>query len=218
MKYRKTSHSYGNMTVAEKIAFKGVSSLSNNELLQAMVGSGGKDNDCKRVARCLSALIEKVGIDNLTVEDVKSVKGIGSAKAALLFAALEFCKRKNAPADTPVISEPEAAAKLMDDIKDKKQEYVILLTLDGERKLINKHIVSIGTLMTALVHPREVFALAVEDRAASIILGHNHPSGTMEINECDRNVTKRIKEAGVLLGIPLDDHIVVSKRGFVSIC
>ena len=213
MKYKKIACNYGSMTVAEKAASKGVEAMSNKELLQAMVGGVKYAN---QIAKDLNALISKQGINNLTIEDVKTIKGIGDAKAALIFSALEFWHRQFKPKDIPLIDSPEEAARQLDYIRDKKQEYVVLLTLDGARRLINKHTVSIGTLMSALIHPREVFALAIEDRAASIILGHNHPSGTLCVSEHDRNATKRIREAGQIIGIELDDHIVVSKNGFVS--
>jgi len=116
----------------------------------------------------------------------------------------------------PVIDSPEEAAKQFDDIKNKKVETVCLITLDGARRLINKHTISIGTLTSSLVHPREVFYPAIEDRAASIIIAHNHPSGMLIVSEKDIEVTKRIKETGDLVGIPLDDHIIVTSNGFVS--
>jgi DNA repair protein RadC len=91
-----------------------------------------------------------------------------------------------------------------------------MLTLDGARRMINTHTITIGTLTASLVHPREVFAPAMEDRAASIIIAHNHPSGSLVISDKDREVTKRIFEAGELLGITLDDHIVIAGDDFVS--
>jgi DNA repair protein RadC len=91
-----------------------------------------------------------------------------------------------------------------------------MLTLDGARRLIKSRTITVGTLMSSLVHPREVFAPAIEDRAASIIIGHNHPSGRLDISEQDREVTKRIKMAGELLGITLDDHIIVTSDSYVS--
>ena len=101
-------------------------------------------------------------------------------------------------------------------ISNKKQEHLVLLTLDGARRLINNRIITIGTLMSSPVHPREVFSPAIEDRAASIIIAHNHPSGTLDISEKDRDVTMRIRQAGELLGIPLDDHIIVAGDSHVS--
>ena len=199
-----------------KLLSKGESSLSDVELLQVIIGSGSKDNDFKRIAKNLNALIQKVGIERLTVEDVRAIKGIGDSKAAQIFASLEFFRRKLIKQAAPLIDSPDKAAEQFSYICEKRQEYFSMLTLDGARRLIDKRTITVGTLMSSLVHPREVFAPAIEDRAASIIIGHNHPSGMLDISDQDREVTKRIKQAGELLGIHLDDHIIVSENGYVS--
>ena len=200
----------------EKLYKRGAAALSDIELLQAVIGSGGKNNDFKQIAKNLNSAIIKLGADNLTFDDVKSIKGIGDAKATVVFAALEYWRRAFTKQIAPMIDSPEKAAEQLHQIKNKKQEYFVLLTLDGARRLINNRIVTIGTLMSSLVHPREVFALAIEDRAASIIIAHNHPSGLLEVSEQDREVTRRIKQAGDLIGIRLDDHLIVSGDEFVS--
>jgi DNA repair protein RadC len=115
----------------------------------------------------------------------------------------------------PLIDTPEKAAEQFNFIRDKKQEHFAMLTLDGARRLIAARVVTIGTLTASIVHPREVFAPAIEDRAASIIIAHNHPSGSLEISRSDREVTGRIREAGELLGIRMDDHIIVTENDFV---
>ena len=200
----------------EKLNSKGAASLSDIELLQAVIGSGGKGNDFRQIARNLNSAIQKIGPDNLTIDDVKAIKGIGAAKATVVFAALEFWRRKYTKQSAPLIDSPERAAEQLDPIRNKKQEYFAMLTLDGARRLINFRIITIGTLMTSLVHPREVFSPAIEDRAASIIIAHNHPSGMLDISEQDREVTRRIRQAGELLGIILDDHIIVAGDSFIS--
>jgi len=200
----------------EKLDKKGAAALSDIELLQAVIGSGGKDNDFRQIARNLNAVIQKAGPANLTLDDVKSVKGIGTAQATKVYAALEFWRRKLTKQSAPLIDSADKAAQQFDFIRKKKQEYFVMLTLDGARRLINCRTISIGTLTSSLVHPREVFSPAIEDRAASIIIGHNHPSGMLDISEQDREVTKRLKLAGELLGVRLDDHIVVAGDDFVS--
>ena len=200
----------------EKLNRAGASALSDIELLQAVIGSGGRDNDFRIIAKNLNALIQKIGADKLTIDDVKSIKGIGEAKATVVFAALEFWRRKFTKQTAPLIDSPEKAADQLGFIRTKKQEYFVMLTLDGARRLIRIRTITIGTLMSSLVHPREVFCPAIEDRAASIIIAHNHPSGMLDISEQDRDVTKRIRQAGELLGIRLDDHIIVAGDGFVS--
>ena len=200
----------------EKLSRKGASALSDVELLQAMIGSGGRDNDYMQISKELNAAILRIGADNLTIEDVKEIKGMGGAKADAIFASFEFWRRKFAKITAPLIDSPESAAKQFDFIKDKKQEHFVLLTLDGARRLIRSRTITIGTLTSSLVHPREVFSPAIEDRAASIIICHNHPSGMLHISEQDREVTRCIKQAGELIGIKLDDHIVVTGDGFAS--
>ena len=116
-----------------------------------------------------------------------------------------------------VICSPAMAAECFDIIRDKKQEHFAVATFDGARRLINCHIVTIGTLTSSLVHPREVFALAIEDRAASIIIAHNHPSGNLDISGQDRKVTDIIKKAGEIMNIPMDDHLIVTEYEFVSV-
>ena len=200
----------------EKLHKKGAVALTDIELLQAVIGSGGKGNDYKQIAKNLNAVIQKVGASNLTIDDVKSIKGIGSAKATVVFAAFEFWRRKHIKQTAPLIDSPEKAAQQLSNIRNKKQEHFVLLTLDGARRLINNRVVTIGTLLSSLVHPREVFSLAIEDRAASIIIAHNHPSGLLDISEQDREVTRRIRQAGDIIGIRLDDHIIVANDDFVS--
>ncbi|MDR1892915.1 MAG: DNA repair protein RadC [Oscillospiraceae bacterium] len=200
----------------EKLNKRGAEVLSDLELLQAVIGSGGPGNDFKQIAANLNKTIRIIGIDKLTIDDVKAIKGIGEAKATVIFAAFEFWRRKFVKQNRPLIDCAEKAAKQFEFIGNKKQEHFVLLTLDGARRLINTHTVTVGTLNASLVHPREVFALAIEDRAASIIIAHNHPSGSADISVQDREVTRRIKEAGELMGIALDDHIIIAGDGFVS--
>ena len=200
----------------EKLCKKGAAALSDIELLQAVICSGGKGNNVKQIAKNLNSAIEKHGADGLTLEDVKSIKGIGVAKATVVFAAFEFWRRKFTKQSAPLIDAPERAVELLEHIKNKKQEHFVLLTLDGARRLINNRVVTIGTLMSSLVHPREIFAFAIEDRAASIIIAHNQPSGMLDISEQDREVTRRIRQAGDIIGIRLDDHIIVAGDDFVS--
>jgi len=203
-------------TSRNKLSSRGASTLSDLELLEAIIGNGGKDNGSKQIAKNLNALIQQVGIENITIDDVMSIKGIGDAKASVVFASLEYFRRKFTKQTAPLIDSAERAEEQFEFIRNKRQEHFVMLTLDGARRLINCRTITIGTLMSSLVHPREVFAPAIEDRAASIIIGHNHPSGMLDISEQDREVTTRIKLAGELLGIRLDDHLIVSENGYVS--
>jgi DNA repair protein RadC len=207
---------YYDLQPRDKLVKRGAASLGDIELLQVFIGSGIQGRDYKFIAKELMATINRIGFDNITVDDLKRIKGIGDSKATSLFAILEFARRRYDTPTAPLVDSPERAAEQFSYIAEKKQEYFSALTLDGARRLINRHTVSIGTLMSSLVHPRELFALAIEDRAASIIIGHNHPSGLLEVSAQDREVTRRIRQAGDIIGIRLDDHIIVSKHDFIS--
>ncbi|MDR0874073.1 MAG: DNA repair protein RadC [Prevotellaceae bacterium] len=199
----------------EKMLAKGVAALSNEELLQVIIGSGGKGNDVVKISKNLHKLL-KDGKGKVRLEDVLKITGIAEANGTKIVAALEIGNRFNLR-DSEILDEPEKIVDLLSDIRDKKQEHFVSLTLDGANRLIEKRIVTIGTLTASLVHPREVFADAITDRAASIVVAHNHPSGDLEVSPDDLEITKRLKESGELLGIHLLDHIIVTKTGWKSI-
>jgi DNA repair protein RadC len=200
----------------EKLQAKGVASLSDYELLMAIIGSGNAQADVTKIARDVQKLLaEKASA--LAYEDLLSVKSLGPAKATQIMAGFELWRRQFEVSERPIIDSPEKAVAQLTDIRDKKQEYFVCLTLDGANRLIAKRVISIGTLTSSLVHPREVFADAIADRAASIIVAHNHPSGTLMPSDADKQVTERLREAGELLGITLIDHILLTKSDFVQI-
>ena len=200
----------------EKLARYGAERLSDLELLMAIIGSGNAQADVGVIARrVLRLLREKDG--ELVYSDLRSVVGLGEAKIPVILASLELAKRYLVDSDRPVVDSPEKAVALLANIRDKKQEHFVCLTLDGANHLTAQRVVTIGTLTASLVHPREVFADAITDRAAGIIVAHNHPSGSLEISQADRDVTDRLIEAGKLLGITLVDHIVVTKSKYRSI-
>jgi DNA repair protein RadC len=210
-------HTEKQMMPREKLRDRGAESLTDLELLQIVIGSGGVGNDFRQIAKELYKKINQVGKSQIAYEDITGIKGIGAAKGSIVFAALEFWRRQFQKPSSPVLATSESVVEQLADIRNKKQEYFMLLTLDGARRLINKHTISIGTVNASIVHPREIFAAAIEDRAATIIIAHNHPSGTLDISMQDREVTERIKESGKLLGIPLDNHIVVTADDFISV-
>ncbi len=200
----------------EKLAARGAASLSDYELLMAIIGSGNKQADVTKIARDLQKLLQDKGRE-LTFDDLLSIGSLGPAKSTQIMAGFELWRRRFESSEQPVIDSPDKAADQLADIRDKKQEYFVCLTLDGANRLISKRIITIGTLTSSLVHPREVFAEAISDRAASIIVAHNHPSGNLQSSDADRQVTERLKEAGTLLGINLVDHIIVTSKDFASI-
>lgn len=199
----------------EKLARKGPAALTDLELLQALIGSGNAQADVTQIARSILKLLKRDR--ELTQDALEHVKGIGPAKLSELLAGFELARRYLLEPDRPIIDSPASAVEQLGDIRDKKQEYFVCLTLDGANRLIAKRVITIGTLTSSLVHPREVFAPAIEDRAASIIVAHNHPSGNLEASDADIVVTARIKEAGELLGITLIDHILITKTSWKTL-
>lgn len=200
----------------EKLAKYGPAKLSDYELLMAIIGSGNAQADVTKIARDVRKLIAEKG-SQLTYEDLLTVKSLGPAKATQLMAGFELWRRQFEVTERPIIDSPEAAVAQLSDIRTKQQEYFVCLTLDGANRLIAKRIITIGTLTASLVHPREVFADAITDRAASIIVAHNHPSGNLDPSEADREVTYRLKSAGELVGIKLADHIILTKLDYKGI-
>ena len=200
----------------EKLAHYGTVRLSDLELLMAIIGSGNARADVGKIAREVLKIMHQKG-GNISYDDLRSVVGLGEAKIPVILASLELARRYLLDSDQPIIDSPEKAVELLTDIRDKKQEYFVCLTLDGANRLIAKRVVTIGTLTASLVHPREVFADAIADRAASIIVAHNHPSGGLEASQADKDVTSRLAEAGKLLGITLNDHIIITKTSYKSL-
>ncbi len=118
--------------------------------------------------------------------------------------------------ESPLITNANRAYKHLHAYHHLDREHFIAITLDGASRVINTHIISIGTLNQSLVHPREVFYPAIQDRAAAIIIAHNHPSGQLCPSRADTQVTTRLKDAGKLIGIDIIDHIILTADGFYS--
>lgn len=192
----------------EKLLTKGVSVLSSEELLQVIIGSGVKGADVVKISKALLKMLEAAN-GKLQLEEVLKIKGVSVATAAKLLASLEVANRFT---KTGVkIQNIDDVAMILSDIRNKKQEHFVLLTLDGADRLIDRHIISIGTVNASLIHPRDVFSQAVSDNAASIIVAHNHPGGSTEPSHADIEVTNRLSEAGKLLGITLHNHIIITR-------
>lgn len=198
----------------EKMLARGEDMLSNAELLQVIIGSGIKGADVRRIAADILRILE----DNqgrIKLDELLFIRGVGKATALKLIASLRLMQRFVKTGT--LVTVPEDAVRLLEDIRYKNQEHFVVITLDGANRMIQKRIITVGTVNASLVHPREVFADAITDRAASIVVAHNHPSGTLEPSQPDREVTKRLREAGVLLGIQLFDHIIVTADGYTSV-
>jgi DNA repair protein RadC len=194
----------------EKLLKYGEANLSDEELLHLLIGSGNKEISAEKIAKLILQRLRSQG-SSITYSELSKVKGMGPAKTSEIIALFELGRRYLMPADKPVISRTEEAVAQLNNIRDKKQEYFVLLTLDGANRLISNTIIFQGTLNQSLVHPREIFAKALEDRAANFIVAHNHPSGNIEPSTDDIKTTAKLREAGQLMGINLLEHIIVSK-------
>lgn len=206
-----------NLMPREKLKKFGVEHLTDLELLRILIGSGNKQTSAEQIAKRLLTLLRKHG-NTISYQDILNIQGMGPAKTCEIVALFELGRRYLIPAERPIINGPDEAYKQLSYLKSKKQECFVVLTLDGANRLIDNLIVFQGTLNQSLIHPREIFAKAIEDRAAAIILAHNHPSGNLEPSEEDKQITEKLKRAGELLGIITLDHLIVTSRGYVSIC
>ncbi|MDO4271827.1 MAG: DNA repair protein RadC [Candidatus Saccharibacteria bacterium] len=200
----------------EKLQRLGANNLSDYELLMAIIGSGNAKADVTKIAReVLKLLKDKEG--ELTYDDLLQITALGPAKATQIMASYELWRRRFEVSGRPEIQRLSDVVELVGDIRQKKQEHLLCLTLDGANRLINKRIITVGTVNSSLVHPREVYADAITDRAAGIIVVHNHPSGTIEPSQPDLESTKRLRDAGDILGIPLIDHLIITADSYNSI-
>ena len=198
----------------EKLVAKGVEALKNEELLAILLGSGIQGKDVRKLSKEIVAMMDD-GFDKLSLRRLCDIHGLGIAKASQILASIELSKRYLIRSNTRITDAKDVYAELKS-FANKAQEYFLTITLDGASHIINTRTVFIGTLNQSLVHPREVFADAIADRAAGIIIAHNHPSGTLEASRADISITQRLKEVSKLVGIELLDHVILSKHGYYS--
>lgn len=200
----------------EKLERFGAARLTDAELLRILIGSGNKQASAEQIAKRLLRLLSKRR-DAVSYQEVSDIPGMGPAKTCEVVALFELGRRFLLPVDRPVIKTPEDAFAQLEYLRDKKQECLSVITLDGANRIIDNTVVFQGTLDYSLVHPREIFAKALEDRAASIFLAHNHPSGSLDPSPEDAEVTTKLVEIGNLMGIRVVDHLIVTKTGFKRI-
>ena len=198
----------------EKLIRKGASSLSDVELLAVLIGKGFLGKDVLEVASEVEDRF-KDNLDKIGFEELVEIDGIGETKACQILASFELARRYLGKKKIKIIF-PSDVLPFVRDIMDKKQEHFVCITLNGANEVIGTRIVTVGLLNANQVHPREIFSDAILDRAASIILVHNHPSGETEPSKEDLVITERLIEAGEILGIKIHDHIIVSKNGYTS--
>jgi len=200
----------------EKLEKQGLSALKNYELMAIILGSGVKGKDVISLAKELVKLLEKE-FDNISLEKLLKIHGLGKAKACQIISAIELSRRYLIQNQNIKITSSQDVYQELKQYKNKQQEYFLCLYLDGANNLLETKVITIGTLNQSLVHPREVFSYAIEKRCASIIVAHNHPSAILKPSSEDIEVTQRLKESGRILGIELLDHVIFTKDDFISL-
>ena len=198
----------------EKLREKGAFALTDEELVAAILGRGIEGVDIVTMSRNVARLIRKHR-ENLSVDHLISVPGMGLAKAAQVLSAFELTRRYLLK-ETVKIKSAKDILPLVADIANKKQEYFVCISLNGANEVIEKRIVTIGLVNSSQIHPREVFADVIADRAAAVIFAHNHPSGDPKPSDVDAQTHKQLTEAGKILGLRILDHIIVTKKGYFS--
>lgn len=220
--------SYRNQTIKEmakvdrpreKLSKLGPEGLSNSELLAAILGKGLEGKNAIGLANDLLKKFSAKNLPKLSYKELLEEKGIGPAGASRILATFELANRilLKQEDDAPVINEPQDAFNLLEEMGKYKKEHFVGLYLNARNQLIHQETISIGTLTTNLIHPREVFEPAVTRKAVAVILSHNHPSGNLEPSKDDINQTKQIREAGEIMGISLLDHIIITENKFASL-
>lgn len=204
----------------ERLLQFGAEYLTNQELLAIVLGSGTKQRSVLEIATKLLNHFETLAnLKMATVEELTQLDGIGRVKALNLLAVFELGKRANLPnrLSRTVVKQPKDAADfLMPEMTQLLQEHFTVLFLNVKNEIMSQQTIFIGSLNASIVHPREIFREAVKKSAASIICAHNHPSGNPTPSPEDIEVTKRIAEAGLIIGIDLLDHIIIGDHRYIS--
>ena len=200
----------------EKMEKYGAKRLKNFELIAIVLGSEIKGCNVLELARKIEKLIIQKSANNVTLEDLRKIRGLGKTKAIQVLAIISLVDRLGSGQNSNILSIKDVW-NLCSDFRSSKKEHIVAFYLDTQQKLIERRIISVGTLDTSLAHPREVFEPALQLSAAGVVLAHNHPSGSVEPSDDDIAITKRMADAGDLLGITLIDHIIVSDKEFRAI-
>ena len=198
----------------ERLVSHGVGYLSDLELIALLLGSGGNGKDVYHLAVDVLTVLEKEP-DTPNMDTLLNIPGIGPARASLISAAMEFSRRRLKP--TPQrVNQPIDVLPLISYWADRLQEHFLTLSMNGAHEVLHIRVVTQGILNRTIVHPREVFADPLTDRAAAIICAHNHPSGNVKPSSEDLELTDRLKASGEILGIPLLDHIIFARNKHFS--
>jgi DNA repair protein RadC len=202
----------------ERLARYGASHLRDYELMAVLLGSGNRRSDVLQTAERLIRKHKPEDLAQLTVGDLKKLPGIGPAKACSIAAAFELGRRVHTRREIEIrISQPREAFDLVRDLGRARKEHLVALYLDARNCLIHRETISIGGLNTTRTHPREILHPAIVHLALGFILIHNHPSGDLTPSRDDIEFTRSVARAAELMGLTLYDHLIVSRKGYVSL-
>lgn len=202
----------------DKLLRFGTRGMSHAELLAVVLGSGIRGRNVLKVAEDLVARYGAPGLASTGLQELAANAGIGRARACQILASLELGRRLTAPpGDEPRVGSPAEAFQLVRDLKSARKEHLVALYLDAQNRLLLRETVSIGSLNTTRTHPREVLQPAIVHGALAFVLAHNHPSGSLDASRDDIEFTRTMQRAGELMGISLYDHLIVSRRGWLSL-
>lgn len=203
----------------EKLMAYGSKVLSNAELLALIIRTGTKEKNAVQVSQ---DLINQIGglknLNKISLKDLLNTDGIGNSKAAMIMASIELSLRLNERKEKgeKLTSPEKIIAFAGEELKNLQKEIVRVVILDTKKQFISYRDVSIGTINMSLIHPREIFKSAIDNMADTIVIMHNHPSGDPSPSKEDMEITKRLKEAGKIIGIEVLDHIIVGDYGYYS--
>lgn len=200
--------------VREKAIEHGFSFLFDEELVMLILGAGTKQIPVELMAENIVDVLDDFDTDDI-VENLMQIKGVGQGKALAVAAALELGRRRSSHLRAPVKT-PCDIVPFLKNYAVNEKEHFLLVTLNGGQEIIKIHVISVGTLNRTLIHPREVFSVAMKDNAAAIIVSHNHPSGNCQPSEEDIAVTETLERVSVIMGIELLDHVIVSRESYFS--
>ncbi len=200
----------------ERLEKYGAAKLSNAELFAILLRTGPKGTGVLGLSKKILKQFPENRLANAGFKELKNIYGLGPAKACEIIACFELGRRMLKDKQSALILSPREVWEQLKDVRSSKKENFVVLFLDTQNQEIKREIISVGTLNSSLIHPREVFEPAIKYLASHIIISHNHPSGSLEPSEEDLAVTKRLCDAGRLLGIEVLDHVIVIAVGYAS--
>lgn len=202
----------------ERLERFGTQGLSAAELLAILLGSGTKTCSVMQLAQNLLAHFKTIqALSTASIQELKEVKGIGTAKAILLHAAFAIASRKE-EMNHEILDTPEKIYSFIrQELESQETEVLLVVLRDIKLQCIHREILAKGTLTELILHPREIFHVAIKHRAHSVVLAHNHPSGDPTPSQRDLAMTERLAAIGNVMGIPLSDHLIIGKKKFYSL-